>query len=818
LIQNTPPCHHVKVESVIIVLRSSILIMTSIPQSVAPNSSPPDTATELAVGQPLQLAVRGMTCAACVGRVERALRKVPGVQDAQVNFATEVASVTLASGEAAMASQALVAAIEDAGYHAQLQMAEAPLQDEVQPWWQVWGAVLIGVALSLPLLLPMFWGAHHFWPAWVQFALATPVQFGLGARFYKAGWAALKDGSGNMDQLVALGTSAAWGLSCWLWWSHAQSVHAGHHAPDLYFESAAVVITLVLLGKALEARAKRQTTAAIRALQSLRPDTVCRLGPQGEVTVPLAQVLVGDTLVVRPGERIPTDGLVTEGSSHVDEAMLTGEPLPVSKAQGDRLTGGAVNAEGRLVMQVTAVGGQTMLAQIIRRVVDAQASKAPIQRVVDRVSAVFVPTVLAIALLTGLGWWLHGLGVEAALIRAVAVLVIACPCALGLATPAAIMAGTGVAARQGILIKDPQALEMAHHVQVVAFDKTGTLTQGHPRLIDWLVPADAPQGWDKAQALRVAAALQSGSEHPLARAVLDVAKAASAADGVAVAAIAANDIQAVPGRGIQATLAASDWPGLWCLGSTRWMLTQTGEAEASTSNGPSLQTQAQQWAASGATVSWLMYKPLDASDTSLWQLRAVMAFGDEIKPGAAQAVARLHGLGVQTVMISGDNRGAAAAIARQLGIQQVMAEVLPSDKADHIQRLQTNSSGQRQIVAMVGDGLNDAPALAAADVGMAMANPEGGTDVALQAAGITLMRGDPMLVPAALEISRRTSAKIWQNLAWAFGYNIIGIPLATFGGLNPMLAGAAMALSSVSVVTNALWLSRWRPRLIGDIA
>jgi len=497
---------------------------------------------------------------------------------------------------------------------------------------------------------------------------------------------------------------------------------------------------------------------------------------------------------------------------------LTGEPLPVSKAQGDRLTGGAVNAEGRLVMQVTAVGGQTMLAQIIRRVVDAQASKAPIQRVVDRVSAVFVPTVLAIALLTGLGWWLHGLGVEAALIRAVAVLVIACPCALGLATPAAIMAGTGVAARQGILIKDPQALEMAHHVQVVAFDKTGTLTQGHPRLIDWLVPADAPQGWDKAQALRVAAALQSGSEHPLARAVLDVAKAASAADGVAVAAIAANDIQAVPGRGIQATLAASDWPGLWCLGSTRWMLTQTGEAEASTSNGPSLQTQAQQWAASGATVSWLMYKPLDASDTSLWQLRAVMAFGDEIKPGAAQAVARLHGLGVQTVMISGDNRGAAAAIARQLGIQQVMAEVLPSDKADHIQRLQTNSSGQRQIVAMVGDGLNDAPALAAADVGMAMANPEGGTDVALQAAGITLMRGDPMLVPAALEISRRTSAKIWQNLAWAFGYNIIGIPLAAFGGLNPMLAGAAMALSSVSVVTNALWLSRWRPRLIGDIA
>jgi Cu+-exporting ATPase len=803
------------VESAIIALRSFILAMTSTPQASTRTSSSPDTKATPAVGQPLQLAVRGMTCAACVGRVERALRKVPGVQDAQVNFATEVASVTMTSGTPVEASQALVAAIEDAGYHAQLQSAEAVLVDEVQPWWQVWGAVLIGVALSLPLLLPMFWGAHHFWPAWVQFALATPVQFGLGARFYKAGWAALKDGSGNMDQLVALGTSAAWGLSCWLWWSHAQSEHAGHHAPDLYFESAAVVITLVLLGKALEARAKRQTTAAIRALQSLRPDTVCRLGPQGEVTVPLAQVLVGDTLVVRPGERIPSDGLVIEGSSHVDEAMLTGEPLPVSKTQGDRLTGGAVNAEGRLVMQVTAVGGQTMLAQIIRRVVDAQASKAPIQRVVDRVSAVFVPAVLVIALLTGLGWWLHGLGAEAALIRAVAVLVIACPCALGLATPAAIMAGTGAAARQGILIKDPQALETAHHVQVVAFDKTGTLTQGHPRLTDWQVPADAPESWNKALALRIAAALQSGSEHPLAKAVLDVANAAPSVDGDV---IKASDIQAVPGRGIQATLASSEWAGQWGLGSTRWMREQTDVAASSTSQEQGLQAQAQQWASGGATVSWLMFKPDGAAEADRWRVMAVMAFGDEIKPGAAQAVARLHALGVQTVMISGDNRGAAESMARQLGIKQVMAEVLPSDKADHIQRLQTGPSRQRQIVAMVGDGLNDAPALAAADVGMAMANPEGGTDVALQAAGITLMRGDPMLVPAALEISRRTSAKIWQNLAWAFGYNIIGIPLAAFGGLNPMLAGAAMALSSVSVVTNALWLSRWRPRLSNDIA
>jgi Cu+-exporting ATPase len=349
----------------------------------------------------------------------------------------------------------------------------------------------------------------------------------------------------------------------------------------------------------------------------------------------------------------------------------------------------------------------------------------------------------------------------------------------------------------------------------VAFDKTGTLTQGHPRLTDWQVPADAPESWNKALALRIAAALQSGSEHPLAKAVLDVANAAPSVDGDV---IKASDIQAVPGRGIQATLASSEWAGQWGLGSTRWMREQTDVAASSTSQEQGLQAQAQQWASGGATVSWLMFKPDGAAEADRWRVMAVMAFGDEIKPGAAQAVARLHALGVQTVMISGDNRGAAESMARQLGIKQVMAEVLPSDKADHIQRLQTGPSRQRQIVAMVGDGLNDAPALAAADVGMAMANPEGGTDVALQAAGITLMRGDPMLVPAALEISRRTSAKIWQNLAWAFGYNIIGIPLAAFGGLNPMLAGAAMALSSVSVVTNALWLSRWRPRLSNDIA
>ena len=744
-----------------------------------------------------------MTCAACVARVERALKKVLGVAQAQVNFATEMATVQWTPQADAPDVGILLAAIERAGYHAQVQQADDAVVDDVQPWWHVWGPVLLGLSASLPLMLPMLWGEHHFWPAWVQFALATPVQFVLGARFYKAGWAALKAGSGNMDQLVALGTSAAWGLSVWLWWRHGQdaTTHGAHSVPDLYFESAAVVITLVLLGKALEARAKRQTTAAIRSLQSLRPDTVHRQGPQGEVEVSLKQVLVDDLLIVRPGERVPTDGEVVEGNSHLDESLLTGEPLPVAKAPGDPLTGGAINTDGRILMRVTAVGGQTMLAHIIRRVVEAQAVKAPIQRVVDRVSAVFVPTVLGIALLTGLGWWWAGLSGEVALIRAVAVLVIACPCALGLATPAAIMAGTGAAARYGILIKDPEALELAHRVQVVAFDKTGTLTQGRPKLVDWHLAAHT--GLDRAQALQVAAALQTGSEHPLARAVLEEAKR----QGLTLPPVL--DLKAVAGRGIQGDLSSEgSQPQSWALGSTRWMT----ELSPDTSLSP-WADMLNAWHAQGRTVSWLLrhnLAPSAPSGASGWQVVALMAFGDELKPEAAAAVKRLHALGVRTVMISGDNRGAAEHIGRQLGIQQVIAEVLPGDKADHIQRLQQGQGGIRQVVAMVGDGINDAPALAAADVGMAMANPQGGADVALNAAGITLMRGDPMLVPAALDISNRTSAKIWQNLAWAFGYNIIGIPLAAFGGLNPMLAGAAMALSSVSVVSNALLLSRWR--------
>jgi len=778
-------------------------------------------------GELIHLAVRGMTCAACVGRVERALRKVPGVADAQVNFATETAAVRAAPEAVA----ALLAAVEQAGYQAQwLAPDEAP-PESVESAWSVWGPVTLGALASLPLMLPMFWGNHHFWPAWVQFVLATPVQFILGARFFRAGWAALKAGSGNMDQLVALGTSAAWGLSVWLWWRHGgQGGHGGDHAPALYFESSAVVITLVLLGKALEARARRQTTQAIRALQALRPETVCRQGPEGEVEVPLAQVLVDDVLVIRPGERVPTDGVVTEGHSHVDESLLTGEPLPQSRGPGDRLSGGAINAEGQLVMKVTAVGGQTMLSAIIRRVVEAQAGKAPIQRLVDRVSAVFVPVVLLIAVLAG-GWaWWAGLGGEVALIRAVSVLVIACPCALGLATPAAIMAGTGVAARHGVLIQDPQALETTHRVQTVAFDKTGTLTVGQPRVVAWEVASDVTLGEEAAaltrdEALAVAAALQAGSEHPLARAVL---QAAAALSDIPLA----HNVNAHAGRGIEGSLSAKaqqaladrtavaghgeagqpvgegadKLAGLWRLGSQRWVseLIPTGVDSC-------LLELACTWAREGRTVSWLMRQ---ATGDGSWHAVAAFSFGDEPKPEAREAVARLQAMGVRTVMISGDNRGAAEAMAASLGITEVIAEVLPGDKADHIRRLQQGEGKEgapRRIVAMVGDGINDAPALAAADVGMAMANPQGGTDVAMQAAGVTLMRGDPRLVASAIEISRRTTSKIWQNLVWAFGYNVIGIPLAAMGELSPMLAGAAMAFSSVSVVLNALWLSRWRP-------
>ncbi len=721
--------------------------------------------------QSIELNIEGMTCASCVGRVERALLKVPGVRSAAVNLASERAHVeVIGTPDPAV----LIQAIEAAGYKASAGDQQRPEQDAARRLQRERWAVIAALLLAAPLVLPMFgelFGQHWMLPAWIQFLLATPVQFILGARFYVAGWKAVRAGAGNMDLLVAIGTSAGYGLSLYQWWA----TPAGQ-MPHLYFEASAVVIALVLLGKYLESRAKRQTSAAIRALEALRPDRATRVIDGREEEVAIAALRLGDLVLVKPGERFPVDGEVVEGESQADEALISGESLPVNKAPGDRITGGAINGEGRLLVRTTALGGETVLARIIRLVEDAQAAKAPIQKLVDKVSQVFVPAVLVIAVFTLIGWLLAGAPAEVALINAVAVLVIACPCALGLATPAAIMAGTGVAARHGILIKDAEALEVAHAVTAVAFDKTGTLTSGKPQIIH----LHAVDG-DEAQILRLAGALQRGSEHPLARAVLERCEA----DGVTVPDVQKS--QALSGRGITGTLDGQQL----ALGNRR-MLEEYGLQP-----GELLET-AQRWEAEGRTLSWLVEHAPEP------RLLGLFAFGDSLKDGAAAAIAGLAARHIRSHLITGDNRGSARVVAEALHIDDVHAEVLPADKAATVAELKKGGA----VVAMVGDGINDAPALAAADVGIAMG---GGTDVAMHAAGITLMRGDPRLVPAALEIARRTYRKIQQNLFWAFIYNLVGIPLAVFGFLSPVVAGAAMALSSVSVVSNALLLRSWKP-------
>ena len=771
------------------------------------------------------IGIGGMTCASCVARVERAIVKLPGVESVSVNLATESARVTWAASQGQVEDQTLQArlrrAVRDAGYEP---LAAEHLEQVPEGAWVSFMPVFMGLMLSTPLVLPMLadsLGQHWMLPALWQFALATPVQFVLGARFYKAGWHALLAGSGNMDLLVALGTSAGWALSVWFWLSAPAGV-----MEHLYFEGSAVVITLVLLGKWLEVRAKRQTTEAIRALHALRPTRARVITLDGEAEIPIEELLVGDRLVVLPGERFAADGVVLEGETQVDEAMLTGEPLPVYKVVDSLVTGGSINGEGRVVVRVSATGIATVLANIIRLVEDAQAAKAPIQRMVDQVSAVFVPVVLVLALATLLIWWFTGHSAEVSLIRCVAVLVIACPCALGLATPAAIMAGTGVAAKHGILIKDAQALEVAHKVDTVAFDKTGTLTVGQPRLLSLspvngdgtlqrtLSPASLVQAamtgsstpqpsaqlsamsTEQQGLLVLAASLQTGSEHPLAHAVVQAAKARG------FKLVTPEEVKAVPGFGCEGLLQGRRL----LLGSVRWVT--------------SLQLGPNEWLAhaeamqsKGATVSVLA----ERTPQGVVAL-AVLAFGDEPKPGVLEALAKLRARGLRLFMISGDNAGAAQAMAARLGLHadEVHADAIPGDKAALVKSFQYNPLGAPHVVAFVGDGINDAPALAAADVSLAMANlnvdgRRGGSDVAMQAAGITLMRGDVALVAGAFDISARTVVKIRQNLFWAFVYNAAGIPLAAMGYLSPEVAGAAMALSSVSVMTNALLLKRWRP-------
>ncbi len=679
--------------------------------------------------------ITGMTCASCVSRVERALKGVPGVNSVNVNLATETARVEWGKKPD---DGAVMKAADKAGYQASL--ASAKVKSEQPQFWPV----LLGFAFSLPLVLPMLLGHSFMLPAFWQFMLATPVQFYLGAHFYRSGFKAAINLAGNMDLLVAIGTSAAYGLSLYLWWRH------GSHA-ELYFESSAVIITLVLLGKYLEQRAKQKTTATIRTLEGLRPSRARVLRENDWKEISLDDVCVGDAVRVLPGETIPVDGVITEGTTQVDESLITGESRLLPRSLGASVTGGSINADGVIVLKTTAVGAETTLSRVIRLVEEAQGDKAPIQRIADKVSAIFVPVVLVLAVLTLLGWgWLDG-DWEMALLHAASVLVIACPCALGLATPTALMVGTGLAAKQGILIKNAEALEIAHDVKVVAFDKTGTLTMGHPVVSEAQIVGDEDMVWS------ILRGLQEGTTHPLAKAVVKKA--------VALGHVAAKveDIKVIPGLGIEGTFAGQKLK----LGSARMMPSKLPE---------------------GAS-----YFLVDD------KLTATLHFSDEIRPEAIEAIEQLKKLHIRTLMLSGDGQQAAESVARKLGIDDVRAGILPGEKAGEIQRLKN----LKITIAMVGDGINDAPALAAADVGIAMGS---GTDVAMEAAGITLMRGDLRLIPQAFDISRRTYSKIRQNLFWAFAFNIIGIPLAAMGELSPMVAGAAMALSSVSVVSNALLL------------
>ncbi len=745
--------------------------------SFEPGRSDPDRVVEAIEGagfsvppQTVRLSITGMTCATCAGRIESVLKATPGVEGAAVNLASETATVAI---RPTVSVEDLVEVVERAGYGAQPAPSDAALQaaEEARRLAEEHRELALffgSAALTAPLVLPMALaplGVDLMVPGWLQLLLATPVQLVAGARFYRGAWGALRAGAANMDVLVALGTSAAYGLSVVL------LLQGRSH---LYFESSAAVITLVLLGKLLERRAKRGTTAAIRALMDLRPRraTVLRDGEEREI--PVEAVAVGETVVVRPGERIPVDGTIVRGSSAVDESMLTGESLPVPRREGDPVVGGSINGSGLLHVQVSAVGSGSKLAQIIALVENAASTKAPVQRLVDRVSAVFVPAVMGIAACTFAAHLVLGHGLEQAILTGVSVLVIACPCALGLATPAALMVGTGAAARAGILIQSAEALERAHGTTVILFDKTGTLTVGRPEVVEVV----ASRGDDLLT--RVAAA-QRGSEHPLGQAILRAVGDRTLPP--------VESFTALPGRGIEATVEGQT---LW-VGSRR-LMEERGIALGS------LQERAEEHERRGHTVVW-------AADPE--GLLGMIALGDRLRDGAPEAVARLRERGLRAILLTGDNRRTAEAIGAQLRVDDVIAEVLPEDKVEAVHRFQQEG----EVVAMVGDGVNDGPALAAADVGFAMST---GSDVALHAAGVTLVRPDPLLVVDALDIAGRTHAKIRQNLFWAFAYNIVGIPLAAAGFLSPALAGGAMALSSVSVVSNALLLGRWTPSARSD--
>ncbi|MDP5137620.1 heavy metal translocating P-type ATPase [Rheinheimera baltica] len=724
-----------------------------------------------------QYGVTGMTCASCAGRVEKALLKVQGVVNAQVNLATEQVSLTLLD---ALNTEQLQQALVGSGYTlVEKDQADNSAKTDTLPFYrQPWFPVLGSAVLTLPLILPMLgmlFGVDWMLPALWQWMLATPVQFYFGARFYKGGWSALKAGTGNMDLLVALGTSAAYSLSLYLW----LTFDGQHGAAHLYFESSAAVLTLVILGKWLEHRAKRRTTDALRALENLKPTEARVKRDDTWQMVAAASIQSGEIVQVKPGERIAVDGEVLSGDSSVDEALISGESLPLHKSSGDKVVGGAINLDGVLELRATSVGAESTLAKIINLVEQAQGAKAPVQALVDKISAIFVPVVLLVALVTLLGWGFSTGNWAQGILNAVAVLVIACPCALGLATPAAIMAGTGTAARHGILVKDAIALEQATQIDYVVFDKTGTLTEGKPELVQFTAITGS-----ETELLTLAVSLQQHSEHPLAKAVLVKAEQDN------ISAVDTRDFSVVAGKGVKAKVDGTQF----MLGSSHWMRELGLELPVDLIN------------AKGASVSWLAKAPADNPELKPEQkpeLLGLLCFNDTLKPHAKKAVAQLQKQGIKVAMLTGDSKASAEGVAAELKLDNYQAEVLPADKASFIKQCQKDG----HQVAMVGDGINDAPALAQADLGIAMAT---GTEIAVSAAAITLMRGEPALVGAALTIAGKTYRKIQQNLFWAFIFNTVGIPLAALGYLNPIIAGAAMASSSLIVVSNALLLQRWK--------
>ncbi len=728
----------------------------------------------------VELKITGMSCAACSAKIEKNLNKLNGVDKAVVNLTTERASVEYDVARVKVSD--IIRAIKALGYEAEKAEDLSRDREEEERAKEIKSLKIMLAAstvLSSPLLLAMVLMIFHFEPSWltglhnpyVQLALATPIQFIIGFRFYKHAYFALRSKSANMDVLIAMGTSAAYFFS--LYNLFFEQVQAGM-MPDLYFEASAIIITLVLLGKYLEAVAKGKTSEAIKKLMGLQARTARVIRNGAEEDIPIEEVLLGDIVVVRPGEKVPVDGKMTEGNSSLDESMLTGESLPVDKKTGDFVFGATINKYGAFKFEVTKIGKDTALSQIIKMVEDAQGSKAPIQKIADQVAGVFVPVVLVIAIVTFLVWFLGGAGINKAMISAVAVLVIACPCALGLATPTAIMVGTGKGAENGILIKGGEHLEMAYKVNVVVLDKTGTITKGQPEVTDVLSLGSL----DNNEVLRLAAAAEKSSEHPLGVAIYEKGKRelGSLQDP--------DNFAAIPGRGVMVVIGERE-----IYIGTRKLMAERGIDTAK------IESTISKLEDEGKTA---MLMAVNGS------LEAIIAVADTLKEHSQEGIEDLLKMGIEVYMITGDNQRTANAIAKQVGITHVLAEVLPENKAEEIEKLKASG----KIVAMVGDGINDAPALATADIGMAMGT---GTDIAIEAADITLMRGDLRTISAAIRLSRKTINKIKQNLFWAFFYNIIGIPFAALGMLNPIIAGGAMAFSSVSVVTNSLSLKRYNP-------